>query len=286
MEAKGASRLANDLFGVLTLSLLYLTALLTGQGEHLRNSLGLLFALVLPGYALLAGIDSNWRERDVSERLTLSCVLSLATVIAVAMGLNVVRRLDPVWLAGALEAIIVAGCVRDYRRRTGVSLDAGGHLDWLPSQRESRSTLAIVVDLVTICCVCSTLFLVADLIQFERVPVPTTALYLLGDDRKAGGYVKSVACGSRFRVTVGVINNEVIVKDYSIRMQMDDQPSRILTRITLGPGDIWEGPVEVRPDRCGTLQSVAFHLLEGESESPERSVYQRVRVTVGDQSEG
>lgn len=101
-----------------------------------------------------------------------------------------------------------------------------------------------------------------------------------------GGYVKRVACDSRLRVTVGVINNQPHVKDYSIRIRNGDEPSRVLKWITLEPGQTWEEPVDVSPGRCGTLQSVVFSLLEGESESPKRSIYQRVLVTVGDELDG
>jgi uncharacterized membrane protein len=284
MASKGTGRSSNDLLGVLALSQLYLAVLLTRQGGLLQGLLGLPFVLMLPGYALLAAIDVNSGELELAERLTISCVLSLATVISVAMGLNVIRRLDPTWLACVLEAIIVAGCACAYWCRTGVSLDAGGHLDWLRSREQNRSTLAIVVHLVTVGCVCAILFLMADLIQCERAPVPTTALYLLGDDGEAGGYVKRVACDSRLRVTVGVVNNQPDANDYSIRIRIGDQPSQVLKRITLEPGQTWEERVDVRPDWCGTVQSVVFDLVEGER--PMRSVYQRVLATVGDALDG
>jgi len=286
MEAKVVSRPANDLFVVLVLSLLYLIVVLAGYGGLLRNSLGLPFALVLPGYAMLAAIDSDSVELDLTERLSLSCMLSLVSVISVASGLNVIRRLDAARLAWVLEAIIVASCARAYWYRTKGSPTGGGHLVRLPLRGKNGSALAIMIHLAAIGCVCATFCLMADVGQFERVPVPTTALYLLGDESRAEGYVERVACGSRFRVTVGVINNERTAQEYSIRMQVDDQPAQILTPITLDPGEIWEEPAEVILDRCGTMQSVAFHLLKGESESPDRSVHQRVRVTADGERDG
>jgi len=286
MESKRTGRSSNDLLGVLGLSLLYLIMLLTRQKGLAQGLLGLPFVLMLPGYALLAAIDATSGELELAERLTVSCVLSLATVISVAMGLNVIRRLELVWLVSILEAIVVAGCAYAYGRRSEASLRATTHLVWLPEKRENQSELAIGVNLVILGCIWTTFFLMANVLRFEPLPVPTTALYLLGDDGKAGGYVKRVACDSRLRVTVGVINNQPDVKDYSIRIRIGHEPSRVLKRITLEPGQSWEEPVDVSPGRCGTLQSVVFSLLEGESEGPERSVYQRVLVTVGDELDG
>jgi uncharacterized membrane protein len=283
MESQATRQPAYDLLGVLALSFLYLTAVLTVPGTPVQALLGLLFVLVLPGYALLAAISGGAVKLALSERLTLSCVLSLATVMFVAMSLNVFRRLDLAGLVCALEATIAAGCLCAYRRRTRIRPDDAGHLVRLRLKSKKRPILRILIDVLVAACVCTTLCLMVGVITSERAPVPTTAFYLLGKGGKAGDYVETARCGSRFPVTLGVINNEQDVKDYSIRMRIGDERPRILARITLDPRETWEEQFEVTIEQCGTVQSVTFDLVEGQSESPYRSIYQRVRTTSGEE---
>lgn len=283
MEPEATVKPAYDLLGVFALCSVYLIAVLTLPGGLLQALLGLPFLLVLPGYVLLAGIDSGSVRWALSERLALSCVLSLAIVVFAAMSLNAFRRLDLAGLLCTLEAIIAASCAYAYQRKTRGLPGNSDRTARSPLRWQNRSGPTMLIDVVVVACVCTLLCLVADTIVYERRPVPTTAFYLLGKEGKAGSYVETVECGCRFPVTLGVINNEQDVKHYSIRMRIGDQRPRILAQITLEPSQSWEERFEVAIDQCGTLQPVVFDLLEGQSESPYRTVYQRIRATLSDE---
>lgn len=286
MEPEARVRPAYDVLGVLALCSLYLIAVLRVPGGLLQALLGLPFLLVLPGYALLAGIDSGSGRLALSERLALSCVLSLAIVMFVAMGLNAFHRLDLAGLLCTLEAIIAASCAHAYQRRTWSPSGDSDRMARSPFRWRNRSEPVMLIDAVVVACACTSLWVMADTIVVEHAPVPTTAFYLLGEEGTAGRYVETVGCGCRFPVTLGVINNEQDVKLYSIRMRIGDHRPRTLAQITLEPSHSWEERFAVAIEQCGIVHRVVFDLLEGQSESPYRTVYQRVRTTSGDECDG
>jgi uncharacterized membrane protein len=279
MELQTTRKPACDLLGVLALSLLYLIAVLTRPGGWLQALFGLPFVLIVSGYVLLAAIHRDSAKTALSERLALSCVLSLAIVMFAAMSLNAFRRLHLAWLLCALGALIAAGCAYAYRGRKRMHWNNAGHIAHLRSRWKKPSALTSLIDVLFVACLCTTLCLMVDVIAFERTSVPTTAFYLLSGDGKAGGYVRAAECGCGFPVTLGIVNNEEDVKDYSIGVRIGDQRRRIVARVTLQPRQTWEERFEVTVERCGTVQAVVFDLLEGQSESPYRTVYQRVRTT-------
>jgi uncharacterized membrane protein len=281
METSMQSKIKSgyDLLGVFGLSLLYLSSLLASLGSAFQILLGLPFALVLPGYALLAVVYPDQKKVDLPLRLALGCVLSLTLVTLFAMGLNAVGLLDLIELACSLELTIIACCILAYGRRSRLAPDNQSPLMQPLWKSRRQSVLVLLAGILVMAVFLIVIHMIADLVSGEQPQTYTTAFYLLGEDGRAGNYPNQLELGHPFPVTLGIINNERDPTTYLIEMQVDNQAPEVLARIRLEPGETWERLFDVtigQPDN--TLVLVGFNLYKGAQDSPYRCVHQRVRV--------
>jgi len=107
-----------DLLVCILLALVLVLLVLITPGNLLRQILGLVFVLFLPGYAATAALFPENEQIDGIERVALSFGLSIAIVPLIGLALNFTPwgiRLDPI-LASVSAFIVASSLVAWYRR--------------------------------------------------------------------------------------------------------------------------------------------------------------------------
>jgi uncharacterized membrane protein len=277
METSMQSKIKSgyDLIGVFGLSLLYLSSLLAKSGNTLQILLGLLFALVLPGYALLAVVYPDQKKLDLPLRLALGCVLSLTLVTIFAMGLNTIGQFGMIELVCSLEGTIIVCCLLAYSRRSRLSPD---HQPPRPLWK-TRHPFVLLGGVLIVAAFLIVIGTIVDLVGEEQPQTYTTAFYLLGEDGRAGNYPGRLEPGLPLPVTLGIINHEREPVTYLIGVQIDDQAPELLTQVELRPGETWEQPFDVTISSSdNTLVLVVFNLYKRTQDLPYRSIHQRVQI--------
>lgn len=280
-ERSVKSRIATryDLLAILGLSLVYVLSLLASPGSVFHALLGLPFALILPGYTVQAAVYPRQDELESPLRWALGCVLSLTLVTLLALSLNALGRLDVVWLAGCLELIIVVGCAVAYRRRSRLAPDSQAPLPRLHWQSRRQLVWVLFASTLVIAGLVLITGIFVDLLGGRRPQTYTTALYLLGEDGRAGNYPGEVRRGYPFSTTLGIINHEQEAATYRIEVQIGAQDPETLAQVSLQPGETWERTfdVTIRESESATAR-VDFKLYRDSSVELYRSVHVRVQI--------
>jgi len=196
-----------------------LVALVVFVGDSLiRQILGLVFILFLPGYAATAALFPENDQIDTIERVALSFGLSIAIVPLIGLGLNFTPwgiRLNPI--LAAVSAFIVGASLAAWYRRTrlpvderfAIVLDVNLSLQGMPMV-DKALTIGIVVMLV------ASVVVLAWAVTTPRVGERFTQLALLGPGGKATDYPGNLTAGENATVLLSVGSFEHEQRSYTL----------------------------------------------------------------------
>jgi len=214
-----------DLAACVLLALVLVALILFAPDNVVRQIIGLVFVLFLPGYAATAALFPENDQIDGIERVALSFGLSIAIVPLIGLGLNFTPwgiRLDPI-LASVSAFIIAASLVGWYRRMklpsderfaiaVNFELDFGG----MPLV-DKILTIGIVVMLV------ASVVVLAWAVATPRVGERFTQLAILGPDGMATDYPRNLTVGQDAMVHLSVKSFEHRISNYTIAIVLTSE---------------------------------------------------------------
>jgi uncharacterized membrane protein len=184
----------------------------------LRQILGLVFVLFLPGYAATAALFPENEQIDGIERVALSFGLSIAIVPLIGLALNFTPfgiRLDPI-MASVSAFIIGVSLVAWYRRmrlpedeRFAIVVDFEMDFKGMPLV-DKALTIGIVVMLV------ASVVVLAWAITTPRVGERFTQLAILGPEGMADDYPHNLTVDEQARVLLTVKSFEHQPMNYTV----------------------------------------------------------------------
>ena len=294
-----------DLGACMVLALVLVALVLFAPDNIVRQIVGLVFILFLPGYAATAALFPENDQIDGIERVALSFGLSIAIVPLIGLGLNFTPwgiRLDPI-LASVSAFIIVASLVGWYRRMrlpsderfaiaVNLQLDFGG----MPLI-DKVLTVGIVVMLV------ASVVVLAWAVATPRVGERFTQLAILGPDGMATDYPRNLTVGQEATVLLSVKSFEHESSDYTIAIvltNLTDNTTQvnsytidwnqthpltpyqaIAQNFTLDHLDYYNVTFDFRVTSAGTWKLQFLLMIDGEpvSQDPYREVHLWLNVT-------
>jgi len=207
-----------DLILCIALALVLVTLVTLFPHNIVRQVLGLLFVLFLPGYAATAALFPENDQIDTIERVALSFGLSIAIVPLIGLGLNFTPwgiRLDPI-LASVSAFIFGVSLVAWYRRaklpsdeRFAIVVNLELDFQGMPLV-DKILTIGIVVMLV------ASLVVLAWAVTTPRVGERFTQLAILGPSGMATEYPRNVTVGINKTVLLSVESFEHRTLSYTI----------------------------------------------------------------------
>lgn len=268
-----------DLVAAVVLALFMVPLVLVTSGPF-SIAAGITFALVLPGYTLLAALFPRRQDLPALERFVLSLGLSLAALPLVGVVVSFSPwgiRLLPIVLLMTLVIVVSAGFGFYRRHRLAIESDWTIRLpsskllllkEWRGQSRPEQAQQALFV--------LAGLGLLVTLLYVMVTPKITetfTEFYILGDTGKMDGYPGLLIPGRAANVTLGLINQEHTSMVYRIEVRIGDEPVAAIGPVELLPEQRWQREVEFRPTRPGTHQRVDFLLYRDRSNEPYRSLH-------------
>ena len=215
-----------DLILCIALALILVTLVALFPHNIVRQVLGLIFVLFLPGYAATAALFPENDQIDTIERVALSFGLSIAIVPLIGLGLNFTPwgiRLDPI-LASVSAFIISVSLVAWYRRtrlptdeRFAIVVDLELDFQGMPMV-DKVLTVGIVVMLV------ASVVVLAWAVTTPRVGERFTQLAILGPGGMATDYPRNLTVGQDATVLLSVKSFEHRTLNYTIAI--------VLTNVT------------------------------------------------------
>ena len=207
-----------DLLVCVALALVLIALVVFWPDSLLRQILGLVFVLFLPGYAATAALFPENDQIDGIERVALSFGLSIAIVPLIGLGLNFTPwgiRLDPI-MASVSAFIIGVSLVGWYRRqrlpvdeRFAIVVDVQVDFKGMP-MIDKLLTVGIVVMLV------ASVVVLAWAITTPRVGERFTQLAILGPGGMATDYPRNVTVNETKTVLLSVKSFEHQPVNYAI----------------------------------------------------------------------
>jgi uncharacterized membrane protein len=251
----------DDLIACVALALILVALILFAPDNILRQILGLIFVLFLPGYAATAALFPENDQIDGIERIALSFGLSIAIVPLIGLALNFTPwgiRLDPI-LASVSGFIIIASLVGWYRRnrlpkdeRFAIVIDVKVDFAGMPLV-DKALTIGIVVMLV------ASVVVLGWAIATPRTGERFTQLAILGPGGMATDYPRNMTVGETKTVLLSVESLEHVTMDYSIVIVLTNQSD---SSFQVGDGTIdWNGMHALTP-RIGIEQNFTINHRE------------------------
>jgi len=240
--------LANELPLVLAISLAAAVLVWFDGPLLMRLPIGLIAALLLPGYSLQAALLRGGGGLGIVEQIALGFGMSLAIIAIVTLGLNYTPwGVSPMPLVLVLTAwTCLATAVACWQR---LRSPASGRAESYGTPHGAPGAIwaALVVGTVT-------LLVVAVSIAFTVLASPPrlTEFFVLGRPGLAEGYPSEAQPGVPLTVTVGITNREDAVTKYRVTLEADTGLVVATEPVELAPGETWYGPVTFalpRPDK-------------------------------------
>jgi len=235
----------------------------------LRIILGIPFLLFFPGYTLMAALFTKKEGMSNIQRITLSCVLSIAVVSLVGFILNYTPwgiRLEPV-LYSVASFIFITSLVAWLRRtrlteyeRFAIQFQVtmpGWGTGW---HRVLTITLAIAV--------LGALGALGYVIATPKVGETFTDFYILGQEGKSANYTSEIKVGEEGRVTVGIVNHEGKEVSYRVEVVIGSEKSAKVGPVVLADEQKWEGEVGFVPETPAEDQKIEFLLYKDDEVEP------------------
>jgi uncharacterized membrane protein len=289
-----------DLLAVVVFSLFLVIAVAVSGEGAVRITLGLIFILFLPGYALIAALFPSGKSIDWIERLALSFGLSIAVTPLIGLMLNYTPwgiRLEPI--VASITLFIFAMCGIAYFRRMKLPVDERLSLSvnlGVPEWKEySWLDKALTVGLVI--AIIASLSVMVYAFTVPKTGEKFTEFYILDVNGTAGDYPTELRIGENGNLIIGVVNHEQTTVSYMMVVELakvnyvlnnttgQEEPVE-LSRIriesdntTLDHDETWENPFSFSIDEAGDFK-VEFLLYEdGDQSEQYRSLHLWVKVT-------
>jgi len=277
----------SDLFLILIITFLTIATIYTPYFDKipLREFLGLLFVLFIPGYVLTNALFPRKNDLDTIEHVALSFGLSLAISPLIGLGLNYTPfgiRLTPIVIALTGFTIIMVMVI--YLRRRKISPD-----EWFKPQispflrslkksfdTESRKDkiLSIILVVSLILAIANTGYIIVKPKEGEKF----TEFYILGPNGKASDYPTNLTVGQTGKLFVGVVNHEYASVNYEMVVKLQDTIIQ-QENITLQDKQKIEKEINFTPSVSGSNQKLEFLLYKlPDREKPYRTLHLWVNV--------
>lgn len=268
-----------DLLVVIIVSLALVPLAIFGGGP-VQMALGLVFALFFPGYTLLAALFPKRDDLDGVQRLALSFGLSIAVVILIGLFLNYTPWGIGLYsvLFSLLALIIIMSGIAWYRRHR---LAPEQRVEfrfrpWLSQLLTAKSRWDKVLAGLLVVAIIGAIGTLIYVVHIPETGESFTEFYILGPEGKAENYPGTLVLGEEAKVTIGIVNHENEVTDYTIRIIIAGEQVREMGPITLADEAKWEQPVSFAPKKVGEDQLVEFRLYRAGNPN----VYQAPRLWI------
>ena len=252
-----------DLLAVVVVSLILVPLTIFWGGNPVSLVLGLIFALFLPGYALMAAVFPKRHDLDTVRRLALSFGFSIVVVPLVGVFLNYTPWGIGIYsvLISLLVFIIIAAAAAWFRRRRIIPeerFEPRFHfsLAGFRGRKHLWDVVLLVLLVVVIIGAIGTLVYVARPAEEPGF----TEFYMLGPEGRAENYTDVVVLGEEAAITLGVINHERVASEYSMRVFIEGKTVAEVATGTLEHGEGWEQKVSFTPLEVGEAQLVEIWL--------------------------
>lgn len=243
---------------------------LLSPAHPIRTLLGILMVLFLPGYALIAALFPTKSDMGNIERLALSFGLSIAIAPLIGLGLNFTPfgiRLIPVLFS--LSIFTLAMCVIAYLRRLKLpgkerfTVPFSDTYSSLKGVLNSESRIDKILTIILIFSIFISITMLMYVIAAPKQGEKFTEFYILGDKGKAGDYPTSLEAGKNSSVIVGIINQEYIPTNYTLKILLKND-TLYMRNIQLMHNSTWEERVSFMPESIGEKIKLQFLLYKEE----------------------
>ena len=265
-----------DLIIVGIIILLQIMLCLAFPVPFLREILGLLFILYLPGYVLAAVFFPGQQSLETTTRIALSLCLSVAVVVFIGLILGITPvgfTFHSVLITLSIFSIIISGLAWYLRSRYN-----RGNISQLkvPSffteiaqilQKASRGYRILVVFLF--CVIFAGLGSLGYVFTTPLPPQYFSEFYVLDSAGKAGDYPRELEAGEEGRVILNIVSHESQETSYSVQVKAGGIMIYNLPDIALEPGAKWQGNIGFNFQEAGENQKVEFILNNNESKNAE-----------------
>jgi uncharacterized membrane protein len=236
-----------------------------------RLPVGLLAALVLPGYAVCLLL---FRPGDLGgiDRFALAIPVSLASVMVGALLLDrTPMGLDPTMIVVATSVFTLAVVSSAWRRWR----DLEPPTQPPPSGQVGR-TARLIARLGASAVAVGLLSLVISL--NDQAP-QSTELYVLDGQGTTEGYPAEIRPGERISLRVGINHRESTPASYRVVVQADGRRVAEIGPIDLPPQGGWSGPLLFALTTTRDNQEIMILLLRGTQDDPIRTLRLWANVT-------
>ncbi len=281
------SPVAMDLLIILVITFLTIASIYIPiiSDTPVREILGLLFVLFIPGYVLISALFPKKHDLNIIERLALSIGLSLAISPLIGLALNYTPfgiKLTPIVIALTGFTLIMLIIAYIQRRKVAeedrFQPNFSGHFYSLKNSfnKESKmeKVLSIILILTLVLAIATTAYIIVKPKEGEKF----TEFYILGPDGKASDYPTNLTLGESGKIFMGVVNHEYSTVNYEVVVKLQD---KIISteKLTLKNNQKWEKAVTFTPDQSGSKQKLEFILYKlPDNTKPYRSLHLWVNV--------
>lgn len=244
----------------------------------LRVPLGLIAALLAPGYTLTAALFPRRGDVDAAARIGLSFGLSIPVLPVLALLLDALPwGIRPWPMAMSLSFWILLLCGLALWRRQAPAAQGQAYLPpqvkwaerWRSLGHRGRTRYAI-----------GTLVLAGALLVSREVFTALlhdssgqlTEFYILGAEGWAERYPRTVAPGEEMQVRAGIVNREGVTTRYRVEVRWQGQVLVKLSPVTLAAGRTWEAPLRFALAQAGDDQPIDVLLFQKEASTPYRQL--------------
>jgi uncharacterized membrane protein len=251
-----------------------------------RAALGLMFALVVPGYFIQAAAFPRIGQIDALERAMLSLVLSIAAIPPLALLLEWTPGLQVdlpgiVTALGAACTLVIAIAWRQRARvpqTTRCTLALPYRLTGLSGGRRRAPVNGLLVG-VMLAAGAVALIAMGVLLLGTGPGQHFTEFYVLNPDGLAENLPRAVRAGDSVALRIGVINSEGATVTYRVMFTAGDATLDALPPVTLNDGEAHVVPVTLDLALPAGEQDVLATLYRDDSPQPYRQLRLRFTIT-------
>jgi uncharacterized membrane protein len=280
-----------DLIIINCLSILLILSIIFIPLNIIRIILGLPFLLICPGYVLVAALFPRG-EMNIIEHSALSFGMSIAVNVLIGLGLNYTQwgiRLEPM-LYSISAFIVILSAIAIIRRwsygHTGLITGINLEIEGILRGSKLNKTLNIIMIIAVLGIIGTLIYAIAK----PKIGEKFTDFYILGINGQAADYPTDFTFNSDMQVisvqygqdtvaipekwgqlVVGIVNHEQQHAIYTVMMQIDGTPVKILYQgdsvqnlgpIDLASGEQWMHELDIVPQHTGNNQEVELFLYK------------------------
>ncbi len=289
-----------DLLAVLVLGLALVPFVALEIAGPIRIALGLLFVLLLPGYALIAALFPNNKDIDWIERVALSFGLSIAVVPLLGLVLNYTPwgiTLGSIIVTGLLFTIGMVAMAYYRRMRLPVEDRLSFAVSVPPPAWKEYTALDKALTLGLVASVILAAGVFAYVMTVQREGDKFTEFYILDENGMADNYPTRLNASEEGTVIIGVVNHEFATINYTVNVVLvtvqyvyngstGRNDTVEIANVTLdsqsaflGNGLAWERPFNFTISQSGDYKLRFLLYKDVQQPAPYRSLHLWIKVT-------